>query len=134
MKFFSIPQHDHVQRSLKQMLTLTVLLTAFLASLGNAQAYTVYQGGDWGGMDFAPANGDVLFGTFTNVGRFIVNAGDIIYAGSSDLTLNTTEIDISGIMYGGSTPSPSLHLNSQGNITLTSTGILDQWASIFCLW
>ena len=32
----------------------------------------VIQGGDWGGADLVVANGDILSGTFTNVGRFEV--------------------------------------------------------------
>jgi hypothetical protein len=82
-------------------------------------------------MDFMPANGDVLSGTFTNIGRFIINAGDTIYAGSSNLTLFTNEALINGTLYGGATLSPSLNLTSEGNLTLTSTGILDQWTSIY---
>lgn len=82
------------------------------------------------GRDFAPANGDILTGTFTDIGSFIVNAGETIYAGSSLLALFANDVSISGTIYGGVSTSPTLDLTSQSNIVITSTGILDQWATI----
>jgi hypothetical protein len=123
-------------RNIRNTITAVLFIMAILAAtvcvhVGTAYAYTTYEGGDWGGMDFTPASGDVLSGTFTNIGRFIINAGVTVYAGSGDLSLFSSDALISGTMYGGTALSPSLYLTSQSDITMTSTGLLDQWVSVY---
>jgi len=116
---------------LRRLIVAAAFWIAILSFSGSAFAYATWEGGDWGGMDFTPGNGDVLSGTFTNIGRFIINTGDTVYAGSSLLSLSSNDAVISGTLYGGSALSPSLNLNSSNSITMNSTGIIDQWVSIY---
>jgi hypothetical protein len=114
----------------RKIIMAMVLAAAFIATLGTSQAY-IYTGGDWGGMDFTPVNGDVLSGTFTHIGRFIISAGDTVYAGSNQLTLFTGEALVNGNLYRGAALSPGLNLTAVGTLTLGSAGILDRWESIY---
>ncbi len=106
-------------------LALAVLI---LGVFGQAHASSIWEGGDWGGRDFTPANGDVLLGTFTNVGRFLINAGDTILAGSGLVSLMTHDSVINGVLYGGATLAPRLELTAQEGITMN--GALDRWSYI----
>jgi hypothetical protein len=104
----------------------TVLLV--LIVFGQTYASFVWEGGDWEGRDFSPANGDVLSGSFTNVGRFLINESETIFAGSGLVSLMTYETVINGVFYGGPALSPALHITS--DTTLTLNGALDQWSSV----
>jgi hypothetical protein len=121
----------NLQRRSGNIIMAAVVMAVIVAAFGTAHAFTIYNGGDWGGMDFTPADGDVLSGTFTNIGLFSINTGDTIYAGAGDLTLFTNQSLINGILYRGVALSPGFSLTSRGDITITSTGILDQWESIY---
>jgi hypothetical protein len=58
-------------------------------------------GGDFGGADLLPNNGDILSGTFTNVGQFIVNLGDTVLVDPGvALSVTANKIDIDGTLAG----------------------------------
>ena len=58
-------------------------------------------GHDFGGADLVVANGDVLSGVFTNVGRFVVPAGVTAYVDQGvALYVYADEIDIAGTLNG----------------------------------
>jgi hypothetical protein len=117
-------------RSFRTCMTslLTALMITATCFAGSAHAYATYEGGDWGGRDFTPMSGDVLSGTFTNIGRFIINPGDTIYAKSGALSLFATEAIINGTLKGGVDASPSLTIVSSNSINLN--GMLSEWSSI----
>lgn len=69
----------HVRRRIRNTVTVTASAIALFAAVGTAHASFTWEGGDWGGRDLIPANGDILSGTFTNVGNFIINAGETVY-------------------------------------------------------
>jgi hypothetical protein len=104
-----------------------VAILLVLAMFGQARASFTWQGGDWAGRDFAPGNGDVLIGTFTDIGRFTVIAGEAIYAGSSLLSITSQQTEIDGTLYGGAA-LPTLDIASVTTITIS--GVLDQWHSV----
>lgn len=116
------------RRRIFDLLTLAAITAAVFISSTNAYAYFTWEGGDWGGGDLVPANGDILSGTFTNIGRFIIEDGVSVYGGSSLVALGTYETLINGTFSGGAALSPSLDIVSQTSITLG--GMLDQWASV----
>lgn len=99
-----------------------------LAASGQGLACSLLEGRDWGGLDLAPVNGDVLSGSFTNIGRFVIDAGDTVRAGSSVVTFTARDIVIDGVFHGGPELLPTLSLTSTGNITVRGT--LDQWSSL----
>ncbi len=55
------------------------LLWAILLFMANQLAAATLNGGNYGGADLTPANGDVLNGSFTNVGIFHVRPGVTVY-------------------------------------------------------
>lgn len=85
------------------MKTKVACITAFLVlcfTVNGASAATII-GGDWGGADLTPAHGDVLSGTFTNVGKFSVEGARTVYVESGTaLEVHAQEILIEGILYG----------------------------------
>lgn len=99
-----------------------------VATFAQAQASVVWEGGDWAGRDFTPANGDILSGTFINIGRFLINTGDTVSAGSGLVSLITHDSIINGALYGGPALAPRLELTAQTGIILN--GALDQWSYI----
>ncbi len=73
-------------------------------------------GSDLGGGDLVPANGDVLSGSFTNVGTFHVAAGVTVFVDPGvPLSVTATEIliegtidaDLAGFVGGATPPNPS---------------------------
>ena len=119
--------HQKLFRRLSCLLALAGL-TAVLAGAGTAHASFTWQGGNWGGRDFTPGNGDILSGTFTDIGHLVIGTGDTVYAGSGVVSLTARDAVINGSLYGGSVLSPSLFIDSATTITLN--GKLDQWTSI----
>ncbi len=66
------------------------------AALGTVEQAVTINGGDLGGADLIPNNGDVLSGTFTNVGLFHVKAGVTVTVQPGiilDVTSSSTIID-----------------------------------------
>jgi len=113
---------------LLNFLSLVVLFLSIIFSSSHAQAYTTWQGGDWGGQDLILDDGDTLSGTFTNIGRLFIDSGITVYAKSSLVSLHTYETVINGTFWGGAEWSPSLGIVAETSITLG--GILDQWYSV----
>lgn len=69
-----------------------------MAPQPRALAATIF-GGDWAGGLLAPANGDILAGTFTNVGSFIVGAGTQVFVQpGAFLSLSANTISIAGTL------------------------------------
>jgi hypothetical protein len=120
--------HHKLLRRLSMYVVTSATIVAMLAAAEIANASVTWQGGDWGGKDFTPGNGDILTGTFVDIGNFIVDAGDTVYAGSSLISLAADDAVINGTLDGGSALSPSLDISSLTNITLGGT--LDQWSSV----
>ena len=81
---------------------IALMMTLFsMSSAAAAPAAVVIVGGDFGGADLLPANGDVLSGTFTNVGTFKIAAGDTVFvAPGVPLSVQATLIDIDGTLDG----------------------------------
>ena len=85
---------------------MRVYVPAFAAALAvassSAQAATI-TGTNYGGANLSPANGDVLSGTFTNVGAFTIPAGYTVYvADGVALSISATTVTISGTLSGDS--------------------------------
>ncbi len=81
---------------------LLLVLVCFGASpdLPGAEAATIV-GSDLAGADLTPANGDVLSGTFTNVGTFSIPAGATVFVDPGvPLSITAQAIDIDGTLDG----------------------------------
>lgn len=66
-----------------------------------------YDGGDWGGDDLILSDGDILNGTFTNVGAFEVPSGATVFvANGVPLELHAETILIDGELIGDGAGSP----------------------------
>lgn len=111
-----------------RFLAVFFVMAALFASTSTAYAYTTWQGGDLGGQDLVLGDGDYLFGTFTNIGRLVIDSGITVYAGSSLVSLNAYETLINGTFFGGADLSPSLEVVAETAITIG--GILDRWQSV----
>ena len=75
-------------------------MLATLALLASAHAATLV-GGSLGGADLLPANGDVLQGTFTDVGLFRIPAGARVFvADGVPLVVNAGTVEIDGVLDG----------------------------------
>ena len=74
----------------------------FVAVVGSAPAgAATISGGDKGGADITVANGDVLSGTFTNVGTFTIPAGVTVTVDPGvPLSITATKIVIDGTLDG----------------------------------
>ena len=126
----SLIRNSGTKMILTVLCAFAITATAVLTNPAAGLASYVYEGSDWGGKDFTPANGDILVGTFTNIGRFAIGAGDTVYAGSNLLALSVNDMLVNGTIYGGAALSPSLNLTSKSSITIGSTGAIDQWKSV----
>ena len=82
--------------------------------------FNVIAGRDWGGADLIPANGDLLTGTFTNVGRFSVGKGESVYVG--DLSIQASSIQIDGALIG---PERTIKFIADDQIYLGPTGVIN---------
>ena len=102
-------------------LSMITLVVAVLATASTSHAYITWEGADWGGRDLIPANGDILSGTFTNIGRFVIDSGDTVYAGPNQISVNAKEIVINGLLYGP--PTLSLRLSSLADITMSGLNL-----------
>lgn len=114
-------------------LSRSIIMVGFVGLfllLASQQGFACYliEGGDWGGADFTPDNGDTLSGSFINVGRFAIKAGDTIRAGSGAITIKAQDIRVDGVFVGGTELNPTLNLTSARSITVQGT--LDQWSSL----
>jgi len=111
------------------LFTAFFVMAALFISTSTAHAYfTNWTGRDFGGQDLLLEEGDTLSGTFTNIGRLVIDAGITVSAGSSMVSLNTYETLINGTFFGGADLSPSLDIVAETSITLG--GILDQWYTV----
>src|SRR5438067_438813 len=66
------------------------------AELGSVTQEATINGGNFAGANLTPANGDVLNGTFTNVGTFTISAGTTVFIQpgvSFDMSSTTTVIN-----------------------------------------
>ena len=83
-------------------------------SSSSASVSSTITGGDLGGLDLIPSAGDVLSGTFTNVGTFSVQPGVTVFIDPGvDLSVSASSILIEGTIdgtgagfAGGVTPAP----------------------------
>jgi hypothetical protein len=79
----------------RAILTLTLLSPALPAGAA------VLVGGDYAGGDLVPASGDVLQGTFTNVGKFYVQSGRTVYVSPGiPLAVYASTVNIEGVLDG----------------------------------
>ncbi len=108
-------------RSWVAVATTVFVLVAGMTTVGggSADAATI-SGGDKGGADITVSNGDVLSGTFTNVGTFTIPAGvTVTVAPGVPLSVTAARIVIAGTLDGtaagaaGGQPSPNA--NDPGN-------------------
>lgn len=77
----------------RAILTLTLLSPALPAGAA------VLVGGDYAGGDLVPASGDVLQGTFTNVGKFYVQSGRTVYVSPGiPLAVYASTVNIEGVL------------------------------------
>ena len=75
-----------------------LLLAVLLPAPGFAATIV---GTDYAGANLTPANGDVLQGTFTNVGKFTVGAGLTVFAAPGlPLAVYASTIDVQGTLSG----------------------------------
>ena len=76
-------------------------LLAAAVIMPSATKAAVIVGGDWGGANLIVSDGDVLSGTFTNVGNFTIAAGTSAFVQQGMvLTLNADRINIEGTLSG----------------------------------
>lgn len=79
---------------------LALALLAAVAMPVAAQA-AVINGTDWGGANLTVSDGDVLVGSFTNVGSFTLGAGLTAYVGQGSIfSLSANSITIGGTLDG----------------------------------
>jgi hypothetical protein len=79
-------------------------------------AATHYLGADWAGADLIVADGDVLEGTFTNVGRFEVPAlTRVAVEPEVPLVVEADEIVIAGALFAKGAGFPAQHAEADGN-------------------
>jgi hypothetical protein len=84
----------------KTLAAVSSLLLAGTLSVSPAYAVLIV-GGNLGGGDLTPANGDILSGTFTNVGTFSIPLGATVFvAGGVPLSVTASAINIDGILNG----------------------------------
>ena len=87
-------------RQLFNLAFAVCITAAVLAPVSTATA-AVIGGGDYGGGDLLPADGDTLSGTFTNVGTFHIAAGDMVFVDLAvPLSVAAALIDIDGTLDG----------------------------------
>ena len=80
--------------------TAVIAASAVIALSAPSKA-AVIVGGDFGGADLVVNNGDILQGTFTNVGNFTVGAGNTVFvAGGIALSIAANSIQIDGTLDG----------------------------------
>lgn len=100
-------------------LALALLLTA------SAEAATI-SGGDYGGLDLIPANGDTLSGTFTHVGKFEVGPGTMVFvaplASGTNLIVYATTVAIYGIIEASGRGQPGGAGGAPGSSGLSGSG------------
>jgi len=79
-----------------------IVLTLLQSSTTTAAPVAaVIAGGDFGGADLTPTDGDKLSGTFTNVGTFSIAAGDTVLVDPGvPLSIQASLIDINGTLDG----------------------------------
>jgi len=90
------------------MLNVQRALSASILALAacNAQAILI-AGGDYAGADLIVGNGDVLSGTFTNVGSFSIGAGVTAYVDAGvALSVSAASANIAGVLDGSGRGSP----------------------------
>lgn len=88
-----------------------------------APAYATIVGSDLGGGDLTPADGDVLSGSFTNVGTFLVPPGATVYVtAGADLSVSASAVIIAGTLdatgagyAGGATSAPGILNGNPGS-------------------
>ena len=74
---------------------------ACLENLEDRKLFALIVGGDYQGADLLPANGDVLSGTFTNVGRFEIDAGEtVLVQPGTLLSVQAQNVLIDGVLNG----------------------------------
>jgi hypothetical protein len=77
-----------------------LVLALCLCPAWEASAATVL-GADYDGRDLVVQNGDVLSGIFTNVGSFVIGAGDTVYVHPRvALSIQANLIEIAGVLSG----------------------------------
>ncbi|MBN1667982.1 MAG: hypothetical protein JW862_12880, partial [Anaerolineales bacterium] len=84
------------------LIIVAIFMTGLVFSMtpGSALAATI-PGADYGGADLVPADGDVLSGTFTNVGTFWIQAGVTVFVDpGTPLSIQADTILIEGILDG----------------------------------
>ena len=80
--------------------------TVIILFLGSAQCVTV-NGGDYAGADLLPNDGDVLSGTFLNVGHFLVDTLDTVNVDVSTLLrIECVSATIDGVLNGNGAGEP----------------------------
>jgi hypothetical protein len=80
-------------------------------------------GSDYGGADFSPSNGEILQGTFTNIGNFTIPVGVTVYVDPGFLlTINAQNILIDGVLNGDAAGQPGGGFVSPGNDGLPGSG------------
>jgi Putative metal-binding motif len=76
-------------------------------------------GSDFGGGDLLPVDGDILEGTFTNVGEFVVPYGASVYVQAGvPFSIQADVVTIEGVLDGGGSGSPG----GKGAATTASDG------------
>jgi len=111
--------------SITRSLVGTGLCLAFGLAPSAASAALI-SGGNFGGTDLTPSDGDVLSGTFTNVGTFTLAPGTTVFIDQGTaLSITASQLNIFGILDGtgagfaggASVPnSPSGEQGEQGGI------------------
>lgn len=77
------------------------ILGLMLCITASSASAAVIVGSNYAGADLIPANGDVLQGTFTNVGNFRILAGRTVYIQTGTiLTVYANNVEIAGILDG----------------------------------
>lgn len=92
----------------------------------SAASAALISGGNFGGADLTPSDGDILSGTFTNVGTFTLTPGTTVFIDQgTELSIAASQINIFGILDGtgaGFAGGPSVP-NSPGGGTGDQGGI-----------
>lgn len=104
---------------------LAVLACLVLSSPVGASV--IWEGRDWVGADFSPANGDTISGTHINIGSFLISQGSTIYAGAPKVSLQANDASIEGAFLGEVSLS---RLEITADRSLTIAGTIEQWQFI----
>ena len=109
---------------MKRARRIPALWALGLVLLPIASGATTHVGADLGGADLVVTHGDVLSGTFTNVGEFTIPAGVTVSVASGvPLSIQAGRIDVAGTLDGRGAGQPGGAGRPARNCTGNQSGL-----------